>query len=98
MLGILSLVAIRLLSLKLQAAEAREVPLEASDIEPEALAILEARYGSPAGGWTQRTLWICLARLGGFLARASDGPPGWQTLWRGWNRLNTMTEGAKLME
>jgi hypothetical protein len=98
LLGILSLVAVRLLNLKLQAAEAAELPVKAGDIEPEGLAILEARFGLPRGGWTQRTLWIWIARLGGYLARRSDGAPGWQTLWRGWNRLRAMTEGAQLMK
>ena len=27
---------------------------------------------------------VLIARLGGFLARKSDGPPGMMTLWRGW--------------
>lgn len=35
-----------------------------------------------------------LARLGGYQARKSDGPPGWQTLWRGWEKLQAMVEGA----
>ena len=35
--------------------------------------------------------WI--ARLGGYLARKSDGPPGTITLWRGWKRLTDLTEG-----
>lgn len=34
------------------------------------------------------------AKLGGFMARKSDGPPGWQTLWRGWQKLHLMVEGA----
>jgi hypothetical protein len=25
-----------------------------------------------------------VARLGGYLARRRDGPPGWKTLWLGW--------------
>jgi hypothetical protein len=29
------------------------------------------------------------ARLGGFLARKSDGEPGWQTIWKGWFVLMT---------
>jgi hypothetical protein len=33
----------------------------------------------------QATLW--LAKLGGFLARKSDGDPGVKVLWRGWRRL-----------
>jgi hypothetical protein len=98
LLAILSLVAVRLLNLKLQAAENAEALVKESDIEPEALAILEARFGVPPGGCTQRTLWILIARLGGYLARKSDGPPGWQTLWRGWNRLRVMTEGAQLLK
>jgi hypothetical protein len=38
--------------------------------------------------------WI--ARLGGYLARKSDGPPGTITLWRGWKRLTDLTEGWNL--
>ena len=97
LLAILSLVAVRLLNLKLAAAESPDLPLSAQDVEPEDLCILEARFGRPPGGWTKRNLWICIARLGGFLARRSDGLPGWQTLWRGWNRLRAMSEGAQLM-
>jgi len=36
-----------------------------------------------------------LARLGGFLGRKSDGEPGWQKLWTGWDRLATMARGAE---
>ena len=39
-------------------------------------------------------IWV--ARLGGFLARNSDGPPGTITLWRGWKRLADLTEGWNL--
>ncbi|MHB9077772.1 MAG: IS4 family transposase, partial [Pirellulaceae bacterium] len=28
-----------------------------------------------------------LAGLGGFLGRKSDGEPGWQTIWRGFDKL-----------
>jgi hypothetical protein len=36
-------------------------------------------------------IWI--ARLGGFLARTNDGPPGTLSLWRGWKRLTDLTRG-----
>ena len=39
-------------------------------------------------------IWV--ARLGGYLARKSDGPPGTITLWRGWKRLTDLTEGWNL--
>ena len=47
-------------------------------------------------GWTVREFWHAVAQLGGFLARHSDGDPGWQTLWRGWWKLDLMTLGASL--
>jgi len=40
------------------------------------------------------TIWI--ARLGGFLARKSDGMPGTIALWRGWKRLTDLTDGWNL--
>jgi hypothetical protein len=39
-------------------------------------------------------IWI--AKLGGYLARKNDGPPGSITLWRGWKRLVDLSEGLKL--
>ena len=41
-----------------------------------------------------REFVVELAKLGGFMARKSDGHPGWQTLWRGWATLQLMVEGA----
>jgi len=36
-----------------------------------------------------------LGRLGGHQNRKSDGPPGWLTLWRGWNDLHLMVMSAR---
>lgn len=36
---------------------------------------------------------IAIARLGGYLARKTDGPPGTLVLWRGWKRLMDIAEG-----
>jgi cytochrome c oxidase subunit IV len=41
-------------------------------------------------------IWI--AKLGGYLSRKSDGPPGTITLWRGWKRLADLSEGLKLAD
>ena len=35
-----------------------------------------------------------IARLGGYLARASDPPPGNIVMWRGMSRLTDITLGA----
>ena len=39
---------------------------------------------------------IWMAKLGGYLARKNDGPPGTLSLWRGWKRLVDLSEGLKL--
>jgi hypothetical protein len=46
---------------------------------------------------TVREFYINVAKLGGFLARKSDGNPGWQTLWDGFQQLYWKVEGAKEM-
>lgn len=46
-----------------------------------------------------KTLTVYLtkvARLGGYLARASDPPPGNTVLWRGWARLTDLSLGTML--
>lgn len=37
-----------------------------------------------------------IARLGGYLARSHDPPPGNMIMWRGWSRLMDIQLGAKL--
>jgi hypothetical protein len=37
-----------------------------------------------------------ISRLGGHLNRKGDGPPGWQTLWRGMHKLELLVEGVRL--
>ena len=38
----------------------------------------------------QAMIWI--ARLGGYIARPSDPPPGVISMWRGWERLSQMVD------
>jgi hypothetical protein len=39
-----------------------------------------------------------VARLGGYLDRASDAPPGTTVIWRGFSRLADLIEGASLVK
>jgi len=96
LLGILAVVAVRLLNMKLLAATCPNDPVPDDAIGPEALAVLEAEYGRPAGGWTNATVLVAIARLGGFLARKSDGSPGWLTIWRGMRQLLWTVHGYDL--
>lgn len=91
--AILALVALRLLAAKFTT----DLPLEVSSEDDRAvIAILEDKYGKPKDGWSERELIRAIARFGGFLARKSDGEPGWQTIWRGWNQLAERLEGYRL--
>jgi len=96
LLGILALVAVRLLELKLQARVAPDQAVPAATLGAEAFAVLEAKHGRPKEGWTNRAVLVGIAKLGGFLARRGDGDPGWLTIWRGWQRLVLLTEGYSL--
>ena len=93
LIAVLSLVAIRLLNTKLLAAACPDQALAAEQVGAEALEILARRFGVPKTGWTQSTFWLAAARLGGLIGRKGEGSPGWQNIWRGWQRLIWMTEG-----
>jgi hypothetical protein len=97
LIALLAVVAVRLLNAKLLARSRPEGVEAKESFGPEALVILEKKFGRPNGGWTNRNVLIATARLGGFLARKSDGMPGWQTLWRGWQRLMWMCEGLEII-
>lgn len=93
LLGILAVVGVRLLNTKLLASTCPDTPIDPAEFGPEALTILEAEWGKPREGWTNRSVLVAIARLGGFLARKGDGNPGWFTIWRGWQRLMTLVQG-----
>ena len=50
----------------------------------------------PLSAKTLSAYLIKLARLGGYLARAKDPPPGNTVMWRGLSRLSDITLGATL--
>ncbi|MEP7359814.1 MAG: IS4 family transposase, partial [Anaerolineales bacterium] len=96
LVAVLAVVAVRLLSTKLLARSRPDTFEAAESFGPEMLTLLEQKIGPPVGGWTNAKLMVSVARLGGFIGRRSDGMPGWQTIWRGWQRLIWMLEGATL--
>jgi hypothetical protein len=97
LVAVLSLVAIRLLNTKLLARACPDKVLEPGQIGAEGLQLLAERFGTPKAGWTQGSFWVAVARLGGFIGRKGDGEPGWQTIWRGWQRLVWMSQGLELL-
>jgi len=94
LVGVLGVVAVRLLQLKHRARTDPDAP--ARSVVPErSVKTLAAKLALPEG-MTARQFWRGTAQLGGFLGRKGDGDPGWQTLWRGWQQLELLTEGAEL--
>jgi hypothetical protein len=55
--------------------------------------ITVARRGSPSNNHTLADYLLCIARLGGYLARAHDPPPGNIVMWRGLSRLTDLQLG-----
>ena len=98
LIAVLALVAVRLLHTKLVARALPEQRLDPEAVGAEALRILEARVGRPPKGWTTGALWVAVAKLGGFIGRKNDGPPGWKNIWRGWQRLLWMIEGLETLK
>ena len=93
LLGLLSPLAVRLLQVRALAREEPERPAH-EVIEPLMLVVLAQRSGHAPASMTVGTFWTEVARLGGYLARSHDGPPGWRTIWKGWLSLQTFLEGV----
>lgn len=97
MVGLMSVVAVRLLQLKSVARSNPDRP--ARSVVPTLwLKMLQAARKKlrRVHDLTIHQFYRELAKLGGFLGRRSDGEPGWLTIWRGWEKLNTLIEGAQL--
>ncbi len=88
--GLTSVVAVRLLQLKSLARTNPEVP--AKRVVPRVwlqMLKLARKKLSRVHDLTVGQFYREVAMLGGFLGRKSDGEPGWITIWRGWEKLNT---------
>ncbi len=93
LLGLLSPLAVRLLQIRAFARSEPERPAH-EIVEPLMLAVVAQRSGHSPATMTIGSFWTEVARLGGYLARSHDGPPGWRTIWKGWLSLQTFLEGV----
>jgi hypothetical protein len=94
MLGLVGPLAVRLLLLRSCARLTPEAP--ATLILPALwLRVLALFTNRPFASLESADhLWLAIAHLGGYRGYQGDGLPGWQTLWRGWQRLQTLLEGV----
>jgi len=93
--GVLTVLAVRLLQLKTVARAEPDRP--AKEIVPADWLKFLSLVRRKSKVVTIRDFVRELAKMGGFLGRKSDGEPGWQTLWRGFDKFLTMLAGAELI-
>ena len=89
LVGLTSVVAVRLLKLKSLARTNPDLP--ANRVVPKIwLKMLKfaRKKLNRVHDLTVGQFYREVAKLGGFLGRKSDGEPGWITIWRGWEKLN----------
>ena len=92
-IGLLSVLAVRLLQLKMVARRDPEQPA-AQVVPKEWLAAVPLLLKKHRPMRTVRDFIRGLAQLGGFLGRKGDGEPGWQTIWGGLEKLLLCLRGA----
>jgi len=91
LLGIVGVIATQLLAMREHCRLSPETRVE--EVVPKScIMLMEQRLRLKLK--TVRDYWRCLARLGGFIGRKSDGDPGWQTIWKGYTRFKDMLWGA----
>jgi Transposase Tn5 dimerisation domain. len=98
-IGILSVVAWRVLSLTKQAHADPEMDVSEVASAEEASVLsqwLRAQGERTHSITTARAFHVAVARLGGFLGRKSDGMPGTKTTWQGLRSLEMLVLGYRL--
>jgi hypothetical protein len=95
LLAVLTPIALRLLLIRQAAQQDTEIPAT-NVVSQEVIRVVIHLDKHHRDIVTAKQLWHAIARLGGYLDRTCDGPPGWQTLWKGWIRVMYTLEGVHL--
>jgi hypothetical protein len=95
LLALCTPIAVRLLQLR--EGERTDPDRPASACLPAAVVdVLARRCQVPLAQITTGLALREIAQLGGYLGRTGDGPPGWKTLWRGWEQVSLLADGLHL--
>ena len=96
--GLTSIIAVRLFQMKLIG---RNQPEAKASTHVPSTWLKGLKLIRPKIRLTEMTVYEFfrqLAKLGGFLARKHDGEPGWQTIWRGYQKLHQIMVGIDLAQ
>jgi len=99
-IALLSVVALTLLNLRDASRHPDAKTRRAAEIVDLAYVrvLSMKRYKTLRDDLTIHEFFYALARLGGHQNRKSDSLPGWLVLWRGWEKLHHMVDGAVAMQ
>lgn len=96
LIALVSVIGVRLLQLKLIGRNQPDAKAS-SHVPSSWIRVLKlARPRVKATGMSVHEFFRELAKLGGFLGRKHDGEPGWQTIWRGYQKLQSLLDGMRL--
>ena len=93
--GLLGVIATKLLAMR-EVCRLDQLKPAKGAIPPKLILLVEKHLGKTIQ--TKREFWRCVAQMGGFIGRKSDGEPGWQTIWKGYQKLSDMMLGISLLE
>lgn len=96
LIGLISVIGIRLLQMKLIGRNQPDAKAKTHVPASWLKALKLARPQTRLTGMSVYEFFRALAMLGGFLGRKHDGEPGWQTIWRGYQRLQSLLDGMRL--
>ena len=99
-IAMISVVAVFLLGLRDAARDPVKAKQPAEDFVPATYVrvINSCRWKDAKRPTTLYEFLLAVARMGGHQNRKSDGPPGWLTLWRGWQQLMVMVTAVEAVE
>jgi len=99
-IAMISVVAVFLLGLRDAARDERKAPEPAENFVPTTYVkvINACRWKDAKRPTTLYEFLLAVARMGGHQNRKSDGPPGWLTLWRGWQQLIVMVTAVEAVK
>ena len=98
LIGLISVIGIRLFQLKLIGRSQKEAKAK-SHVPASWLKTLKlARPKLTITGMTVYEFFREVAKLGGFLGRKGDGEPGWETTWHGYQKMQSLLDGIRLVK
>jgi hypothetical protein len=95
LIGMCCVVAARLLALKCDSRLTPDRPA-VECLDGEMVATLARLIDANPHTLSVGRFFVEVAKRGGHLARKRDGPPGWKTLWHGWQKLTLIHLGYRM--